>query len=215
MSLHSDLKAYYAQRAAEYERLYAKPERQPELAALRSWLAAELAGRTVMEIACGTGYWTAVIAPTAQAVWAGDCNEEVLALARTKSLPRATFLIADAYTPTPPPGGCDAALAAFWWSHVPLERVAGFLAGLHAVLPAGARVVFLDNVYAEGSSTPVSRRDAAGNTYQLRRLANGSQHEVLKNFPTADELRATLSAAGARELQVEFGQYYWRASYRR
>ena len=35
---------YYARRAAEYERIYAKPERQADLAALRSRIAGLFAG---------------------------------------------------------------------------------------------------------------------------------------------------------------------------
>lgn len=54
----SRLTAYYAKRAAQYERIYARPERQAELAALRMRVAGLCAGKKVLEIACGTGYWT-------------------------------------------------------------------------------------------------------------------------------------------------------------
>jgi hypothetical protein len=37
------------------------------------------------------------------------------------------------------------------------------------------------------SNTPISRRDADGNTYQRRTLDDGSVHEVLKNFPTCEQ----------------------------
>jgi hypothetical protein len=103
-------------------------------------------------------------------------------------------------------------LAAFWWSHVPKARLTDFLRGFHRVLAPGARVVFLDNVYVEGSSTPLSRTDAHGNTYQLRRLDDGSTHEVLKNFPTEPELRHVV-AGWADDVQVEFLRYYWILSY--
>jgi hypothetical protein len=40
--MHGDMLAYYAQRAQEYERIYALPERQDDLSTLRtltySWL---------------------------------------------------------------------------------------------------------------------------------------------------------------------------------
>ena len=74
------------------------------------------------------------------------------------------------------------------------------------------RVVFFDNVYVAGSSTPLSRTDAYGNTYQLRRLDNGSTHEVLKNFPTEPELRDTVAGL-ADEVHAEFLRYYWILSY--
>ena len=71
----------------------------------------------------------------------------------------------------------------------------------------------MDNRYVEGSSTAISRKDAQGNTYQRRRLDGGSSHEVLKNFPTAPELRARLGRFGT-EVTFSGYEYYWLATYR-
>jgi demethylmenaquinone methyltransferase/2-methoxy-6-polyprenyl-1,4-benzoquinol methylase len=70
----------------------------------------------------------------------------------------------------------------------------------------------MDNCYVEGSSTPIAQRDAEGNSYQLRRLADGSENRVLKNFPTESELRADL-APHARSLSYRALEYYWLAEY--
>ena len=70
----------------------------------------------------------------------------------------------------------------------------------------------MDNAYVEGSSTPISRTDGAGDTYQIRKLDDGSTHEVLKSFPTESELRAAVDGLAA-EVQVEFLRYYWILSY--
>jgi len=78
------LPRYYAQRAAEYERVYAKPERQHDLAAMRAWLPHWFAQRHVLEIACGTGWWTAHGARECASWLATDIGEETLALARAK-----------------------------------------------------------------------------------------------------------------------------------
>ena len=75
---------YYAKRANEYERIYQKPERQNDLEILRNLFRKILAGKNVLEIACGTGYWTQVISQTANSITATDINEEVLQIARTK-----------------------------------------------------------------------------------------------------------------------------------
>lgn len=205
---------YYARRAREYESIYEKPERQPELQWLHARLASRLEGRAVLELACGTGYWTAAIAAAVRSVRAYDLNEEVLAFARAKGLDpsRVTFAVGDAYAPPNAPD-CDAGLAAFWWSHVPRGRLRKFVGDFHASLPRGATMVFIDNVYAEGSSTPISRRDEAGDTWQRRRLRDGTLHDVLKNFPSEGEIRAVLDGR-ATGLQVEFGRYYWLATYR-
>ena len=72
--------------------------------------------------------------------------------------------------------------------------------------------MFIDNAYVEGSSTPISRADEQGNTYQLRRLDDGSTHEVLKNFPTESELVLAVDGLAAK-VRVEFLRYYWVLSY--
>lgn len=52
----TDLPAYYARRAEEYERIYQKPGRQADLDTLRSRLRDFFADRDILEIACDTGY---------------------------------------------------------------------------------------------------------------------------------------------------------------
>ncbi len=206
----SNLPDYYARRAGEYETIYAKAERQPDLARLRTLLSGLFGGRDVLEIACGTGYWTPVISESARSVLATDINEEVLAIARHKTYPNRNveFKIADAYSLANVTCRFSAGFAGFWWSHVPRQRLGCFLDCFHSRLCPGARVVFLDNNYVQGSSTPIARRDAEGNTFQKRRLEDGTEFEVLKNFPTESELRACVSAP-AEEIELIPFKYYW------
>jgi demethylmenaquinone methyltransferase/2-methoxy-6-polyprenyl-1,4-benzoquinol methylase len=89
----------------------------------------------------------------------------------------------------------------------------GPAAGTLGRLDPGAIVAILDNTYVEGSSTPLSRRDAQGNTYQMRTLMSGETHEVLKNFPTAAEL-ADVVRPYAREAHLEDITYYWLLAFR-
>ncbi|HXN16613.1 MAG TPA: class I SAM-dependent methyltransferase, partial [Usitatibacter sp.] len=56
------LEQYYAKRASQYEQVYEKPERQHELEWLRGRIPELFRNRTVLEVACGTGYWTQFIA---------------------------------------------------------------------------------------------------------------------------------------------------------
>ena len=80
--------------------------------------------------------------------------------------------------------------------------------GTRALAP-GARVAFLDNRYVEGSSTSISRTDADGNTYQTRKLDDGSAHEVLKNFPTQADLIGRALRCGGTDARVEMLSFYW------
>lgn len=209
----AELIDYYRRRAGEYEAIYAKPERQADLAALRREVAALARGRRMLEIACGTGYWTEVMAGSAASIVATDAAEEPLAIARAKALPagKVRFRLADAYALDDELGRFDGAFAGFWWSHVPRGRLHEFLASLHARLEPGAAVILLDNRYVEGSSTPLTGFDAEGNSYQLRRLGDGSQVRVLKNFPSEELLRADLAPAPVRFQALD---YYWLVHYR-
>jgi demethylmenaquinone methyltransferase/2-methoxy-6-polyprenyl-1,4-benzoquinol methylase len=206
----AELVDYYRRRAAEYEAIYAKPERQADLALLRQKIPDRLRGACVLEIACGTGYWTQLVASVAARVVATDVAEEPMRIARAKRYGgNVEFSLADAYALPESLGTFNAALAVFWWSHVPRERIGAFLASLHARLEPGARVVMMDNRYVEGSSTPITEIDAQGNTYQPRRLGDGSLVRVLKNFPSEEELRSQLPGVCCEALE-----YYWLAEYR-
>ena len=209
------LPGYYARRAAEYEQVYHKPERQADLAALRTSVGDLLLGRHVLELACGTGYWTECYVGRARSVVATDIGVEVLAVAQTKPslMNRVTFRIADAYEAAVIPGDFDAAIAGFWWSHVPVTRLKTFLTGLHRRVGSGARIVLFDNRYVDGSSIPIARKDDQGNTYQNRQLADGSTVEVLKNFATPAMIRREVDVCGGRDVSIELLTYYWLATY--
>lgn len=209
-----DMRAYYARRAAVYERVYAKPERQADLRAMEAALPAMFAGRRVLEIACGTGWWTPHGARDAADWLATDLNPETMAVARAKALPACVrFATVDAYTLDGLDGErFDAAFAGFWWSHVPLERLPGWLDTLHARLAPGATVVVLDNRFVPASNLPITRRDEAGNTYQTRTLDDGSVHEVLKNFPTREQAQAVLGPR-ARGPEWVAHEHYWLLRY--
>ncbi len=215
MSSESELLAYYAARANEYEKVYAKPERQADLQDLRQRMPAYFRGRSILEIACGTGYWTRLLAAQAKTITALDASVEVLAVARTHqpAVHPATFLVADAFALDAVAGAFDAAFVGFWWSHVRHVDLPRFLAGLHRRLPPGSLVVILDNQYVEGSNWPITRVDGAGNTYQLRELERGTTHEVLKNFPSPEAVVAAIEAAGGERPRVRTLEYYWYATY--
>jgi demethylmenaquinone methyltransferase/2-methoxy-6-polyprenyl-1,4-benzoquinol methylase len=210
MNRSTDLIDYYSRRADEYDKIYAKPERQDDLAALRSLARGMFAGHDVLEVACGTGYWTQVISESAKSILATDTNQEVLEIARQKKYPGANvvFQQADAFTLDGVTGHFTAGFAGFWWSHISKTRIRPFLERFHQKLCRGALVVFMDNNYVEGSSTPVTRRDSDGNTYQKRKLENGVGFDVLKNFPTEAALRGAVSSHTGNAVVTQF-TYYW------
>ena len=210
---HTFMQSYYAARAPEYDRIYLKPERQVDLRAIEQWVRGQFAGASVLEIACGTGYWTQFIAEVAARVRATDLTPHTLSIAEGRvTKANVEFLIGDAYAPAQYAGQFDAAFAGFWFSHVPMSRRDEFLSALNAALEPGAKVVMLDNRFVEGSSSAISEQDAAGNTYQIRRLGDGTTHRVLKNFPSEAELLSLARRAG-KDARITQWQYYWAMEY--
>lgn len=207
------MQSYYAARAAEYDRVYLKPERQDDIQQLQQWLPANFRGSRVLEVACGTGYWTQFIAPVASEIVALDSSPETMVIARRR-VPegKVRFMVGDAYQIPSEHGPFNAAFAGFWFSHVPKQRRSEFLVGLSNVLAPGATVVLLDNLFVPGSSTPVAEQDSAGNTYQVRKLEDGSSHRVLKNFPSEEELREAVAGVGREAVFTKF-QYFWAVRY--
>ena len=206
---------YYAKRSSEYEDIYLKPERQSDLKQLKRTLSEAFRGLDLLEIACGTGYWTQFASRSAKSIVAIDYNEEVLVVAREKDYGSCPimFLKADAYVLGEVDKTFSAALVGFWWSHVLKANLDGFLQALHSKLSEGAIVIILDNRYIEGSSTPISRSDGYGNTYQMRNLIDGSKYEVLKNFPTQEEFIKRIDSF-AENINFTELDYFWLAQYK-
>ena len=73
--------------------------------------------------------------------------------------------------------------------------------------------VMRGGAHAYADSTPIFRIDEAGDSYQRRHLADGTAHDVLKNFPSAAELRETLIIHGASDLEIVELEFFWCATY--
>ncbi|WP_226858458.1 class I SAM-dependent methyltransferase [Diaphorobacter aerolatus] len=103
---------YYAARAREYDDIYLKPERQDDLREMEAWLPSQIGSGHVLEIACGTGYWTQFYAPHCSQVLAMDAAAETLKIAQSRvPLDHVQFAVGDAYALPLPAAGFDAAFA--------------------------------------------------------------------------------------------------------
>jgi ubiquinone/menaquinone biosynthesis C-methylase UbiE len=207
------MQEYYAARAREYDKVYLKPERQSDLRAIEKWLPPIFEGASILEVACGTGYWTQFLARGASRILAVDSAQETINIAETRvPAGKVEFLVGDAYALPRTEPKFDAGFAGFWYSHVPKNRVREFLKNFNAALKHGAKVVLLDNRFVEGSSSPISEQDEEGNTYQMRLLSDGTTHRVLKNFPSEAELRAAVEGIGSN-VKYQVWPHFWALEY--
>jgi len=212
------MREYYSRRAEEYEEVYHRDDSaaQRELQTIRHSLTTTLQGRRILEVACGTGYWTRSLSESAKWILATDVSSEMLAIARTKEYGcPLTFAIADAYSLPFKSRSFDAALANFWFSHIPRSLVHGFLSQLHRLLLPHSRVFIADNNFVPGLGGDLKVIDGSDDTFKSRILQDGSQHLILKNYYTTSQLveifRSVVPSFGLPN--VFYGSRYWYVSY--
>ncbi len=206
--MNTDLISYYRQRASEYEKIYQKPERQSDLLRAADLLQELLSGTSLLEIACGTGYWTERLAPVCKNIHATDINEAVLEIARSKEygLTPVCFETVDFFD-SQLDGNYDAVFGGFILSHITYETLSAFFRRLEELVPSGGTIVLIDNLYVEGNSHPIVKTDEGGNTYQQRQLRDGSVHLVLKNFH-AEEVLIDVLQGKANEIRAIELEYF-------
>lgn len=210
------LRKYYNDCAKDYDKMYARRDRvwRRELEALADAMTRSLTDRRVLEIACGTGFWTEIVAKVARQVVAIDSSEKMLAIAR-KRKPRSInveYRHGDACALAKVPGIFDAGLSNFWFSHVPKRRIDEFLNGWHKRLGKTAVVFIADNVYVPRIGGRIVTKTGVEDTFKLRQGADGLEHEVLKNYYEYDSLVRLLSPR-TRDLEVHEGRRFWWLSY--
>lgn len=210
--LSTDMVAYYRERASEYDEVYAIHDRADDLDRLREWLAQEVRGRTVLEVAAGTGYWTSAAARTAHWIVATDVSAEPLAIASArKPGAHVSFRTADAFDLPELPDVPEVGMAHLWWSHVKRQDRARFLHHLGSRLRPAARLLMIDQMFVPGQSSPTSRRDAEGNGWQTRMVANGALFQIVKNYPDPQTLERDLSAT-CTDIRVVTLTHFWAVS---
>jgi 2-polyprenyl-3-methyl-5-hydroxy-6-metoxy-1,4-benzoquinol methylase len=209
--MNQDLTSYYKERAKEYDRVYQIPEEQNDLLQSAQLFQTLFSGKSVLEIACGTGYWTEQIAKTATAVLATDINEAVIDIAKTRTLPdKVSFKVADmnSLSANHPFEGL---FGGFIWSHILIQDISQFLLNINKLVIATGDIVFIDSKPVKGTNHDhqrITRVDEFGNTFQTRKLDNGKTFEVLKNFPDNQMLVKQLSAI-ATDIHISDLEYYW------
>jgi SAM-dependent methyltransferase len=201
---------YYASSTQAADAALSRAERANDLARVRERLAQLVRGQTVLELACGTGYWTEVIAATADKVLATDILDTMLARAQTRRFPegKVTFRRVDGLDLPDDLGTFSCVFIGFWWSHLKRDEQDALLAQLRARLGRDVVLILLDDAYVEGSSATVARTDAQGNTYEIVAAPDGERFELPKSYPADSALRKRL-ADGVREIRIERLTYYW------
>jgi demethylmenaquinone methyltransferase/2-methoxy-6-polyprenyl-1,4-benzoquinol methylase len=207
------MRAYYDQRASEYDEWYRREGRfagrpdaerwHAEVALLRARVAAFGHGR-LLEVAAGTGWWTQHLVRRAAVValdYAPAMLAQLGARLQAQGL-RAERVRADAYALPLASSSFDCCFFGFWLSHVPYARLADFLGEVRRVVRPGGQVLVVDSAPAEPGQVP-------GVEFLHERVLNdGSRHEVLKILHTPETIAEALAPLGRVQEAWDTGRFF-------
>ncbi|MEU1200480.1 class I SAM-dependent methyltransferase [Streptomyces sp. NPDC005813] len=190
-ALLAEQMSYYDDGAAEYDRPYTKYESLRKLLTVVDDLP--ITG-DVLELACGTGQWTALLAARARSVTAVDASAEMVAVARARAAsPKVRFVRADVFD-WEPQEHYDTVFFAFWLSHVPPARLPAFWKTVAAALAPGGRAIFVDDGPAMSAEEEILSDHPV--PAAVRRLDDGSQYRIVKVFHDPRTLTEDLTSLG-------------------
>jgi 2-polyprenyl-3-methyl-5-hydroxy-6-metoxy-1,4-benzoquinol methylase len=200
--------AYYRARAQEYDEWFLREKRYDhgpehrrewfrEIDEIRAVLRSTVQGAEVLELACGTGLWTRLLAENNRRVVAVDASPEVIAINRERvGSANVEYQIADIFSYAPA-ANFDVVFFSFWLSHVPPERFDSFWTTVRAALRPGGQAFFIDSLLEQTSSAR-DHGPVDGSGVARRKLNDGRQFEVVKVFYEPAELEQRLAERGWR-----------------
>lgn len=221
-ALLSEQVEYYRARAEEYDRWFFREGRYDRGdAATRTWFAeleaprqalSELAldGAEVLELAGGTGLWTERLVDRAASLTVIDASSEVLEINRKRLGARAAkvrYVVADLFE-VAVDRRFDSVVFCFWISHVPHQRLADFLGWTRRLLRPGGSLFFVDSRREPASTASDHVLPERGAQVMVRRLDDGRQFRMVKNFWHPDVLAEAFAAAGLEVAVRETPTYF-------
>ena len=206
--------AYYEARAPEYDNWFlrlGKYDLGPEVN--KQWvqeanevedaLAKHAPLGDVLEIACGTGWWTGRLEPYCTSLTAVDSSDEVLKINQAKyQSPKIEYQQADIFK-FKPEKKYDFIFFSFWLSHVPPEKFEAFFELLAASLNEGGKIFLMDSraksksdagllVHSDGKYQTRSNDDVV----MQRTLKDGRDFNIVKIYYSPEVLNQNLASLG-------------------
>lgn len=200
--LVGDQLRYYRARAAEYDATSyaAAPVEMASVSTIVDRLG--ITG-DVVELACGTGIWTAELARYAATLTAIDGSPEMLDIARRRVPDSVRFEQEDLFDWTPT-ASWDVVFFSAWLSHVPDALFDRFWSSVAAALRPDGRAIALDELPVRADNEEHVDGDVA-----IRTLQDGTRHQIVKVFWEPDALATRLAGLGwqASVTPIEHGWF--------
>jgi demethylmenaquinone methyltransferase/2-methoxy-6-polyprenyl-1,4-benzoquinol methylase len=214
--------AYYRARAGEYDEWWFRTGRydrgadfnaqwHAETAAVEAAVASWLAARRpadVLELACGTGLFTRLIAPRVARLTAIDASAEVIEINRARAgADNVDYVQADLFA-WRPVRRYDAIFFSFWLSHVPDQRFAAFWDLVASALAPGGDAYLIDSAFDPTSTARDHVLPGRETGIVTRKLNDGREFRIVKVFYQPAALGAKLGPMGWRFSLAQTPRYF-------
>jgi SAM-dependent methyltransferase len=214
--------AYYRARAAEYDEWWLRTGRYDHGALLNAaWhddaarveqaLVAHLDAarpRSALELACGTGLFTRLVAPRVGRLLALDASPEVQAINRARVAgANVAYEVADLFA-WQPAARYDFVFMSFWLSHVPDDRFDEFWMKVRSALADGGSAYVIDSGWDMTSSATNHARPERERGIAVRKLNDGREYRIVKVFHDPAELARRLAVLGLASSVVHTPRYF-------
>jgi SAM-dependent methyltransferase len=222
-SIIEDQVAYYRARAPEYDERLVElnqymslggtvggptddPHGDREIASALEKLNLLLPVGHVLELACGTGWWTQWLARSAALVTAVDAAPEMLALNRERvAQSNVRYEQADLFS-WRPHEQYDLVFFAFWLSHVPEDRFEAFWRLVEEAVAPHGRFFFIDELR---NRPDLQHEEELGGGMVNRRLKDGRTFRAVKIYHDPTELQQRLAGMGWDAVVESCGSYFY------
>jgi SAM-dependent methyltransferase len=196
---------YYRARAPEYDEWHLRQGRYDrgeehqrqwadDINQIRQALETARPGGDIVELACGTGWWTEQLLPYSDTLTAVDVSPEVLEINRHRVKdPSVHYIETDLFS-WKPVRRFDFVFFSFWLSHVPAAKFAGFWDMVNDALKPDGKAFFIDSLFTQESTAKDQEIDHRGTA--TRTLNDGREFEIVKEFYDPPELEQNLMNRG-------------------
>lgn len=194
---------YYRARAQEYDRSISEAE--SVFAKARSLLLQMGQFDRILELACGTGFWTETLATMGNNITALDAAPEMLTIAKARlNSDRVHFEQADLFQ-WQPGEQFDLVFFANWLSHIPPKSVDEFLGKVRASIRTGGGIAIVDQHAPSSADSAIAKQDI----YAVRPLEDGRQFTIVKAFHDLAEIENKLRKLGFDVSSTKFSETFF------
>lgn len=195
---------YYRARASEYEAT-AIPRDSAEWDAAREAVAGLPQFDTILELACGTGYWTRELVRHTASLTALDAAPEMIKINRASvNDPRVSYDLVNLFE-WEPAQKYDLVFFAFWLSHVPESQLESLLTRVRRAVKNGGQMFLVDEPRGTKNVPPLTMRGV----HQTRTLNDGRTFTIVKEYYDPKDVCARLARLGFDSISIFQGDYFF------